>query len=1719
MAMGEKALTLLASRYGITVEPPETEISRTDADDTLIALLSAIGLPITSPAHADTLLQQTELQEWLQVLEPVLVIQEGTLPLPIPLRLPEEAVSETVWTLIEENGSRHDGRCSPADLPVESLYESGEGNYVLRTLSLGIDLPCGYHAFQLHVPGQAAAASQPSLKLIITPTTCYVPTGIRKDNRIWGLGVHLHAIRSRRNWGIGDYTDLKHIIAMGAEQGAGTVSTTPLHATALSAPRPSNPYRPSCRSLFNIAFLDVEAIPDFAECDEAVSQVNDVKFQARLANLQDEEYIDFGSVIQTKQELFKLLWYRFSANHLDPETKRGREFRSFQDQGGDTLRYYGIFETLRNTLQTEKPPSTDWRNWPEDFRDPESATVAEFADQNQHEIEFFHYLQWQADIQMAALGRRSMELGLKMGLLSEFTCGPDPAGFETWYYRDLFLPSAAITANPDVGQGQDPGAGLAPLMPDRLKKMQFTPFIEALRASMHHAGALLIRGVTNYWKTTVSLSGQKPNVKISIDLPFPDLFAIIALESQRNRCLILVDNLHLLPAELQDNLLTKQIFTQQSCMQARDDQGNWPSVADYLEEALLSASAPFLATIKGYWLGKDIAVKTDERIFKDPAEMENAIIARASDRAHLLIALHHEGLLPTGYNMDPATVPKIDQELFRALQIYLARTPAKVLLVYMNDLLGMEEQAVLPELTGQTFWATRYPVYLEKIQAEPEILSLFHDLCRERGLGVIRPSAPAADRKKRRGISIPTAFYRLQLNKDFTFFKAAEIIPYLKELGISHCYTSPFLMARPGSAHGYDIIDHAVINPEIGSREDFESFIAALEQHHMALLLDIVPNHMGIGSDNKWWMDVLENGEASIHADFFDINWQPLQPELAGRVLLPVLGDHYGRILENNELALSFQDTMGIFSIKYYDHLFPVAPETYPAILGHDLRRLEDRLGNLHSGYLELQNLISSFTNLPSRYEISEEERQVRHRNKEVNKRILARLCREHPEIRQFIEENVILFNGEPDKPESHDPLHTLLENQPYRLAFWRVAADEINYRRFFDINDLAGLRMENIKVFQETHRLVLDLINTGKLDGLRIDHPDGLFDPYQYFSRLQNAATGEPLADLETSHLEPRKKQRIPLYVVAEKILADFEHLPDSWPVNGSTGYDFANMLNGLFVDGSAKKTMTTIYHRAVGKRMDFDNILYESKKLIIRSAMAGELNVLTSELYRLAQSDRATRDFTLNSLRDALTEIVANFPVYRTYITGKKIPKHDINFISWAIAKAKKQQPLADISVFDFIQSVLLLQNMKPGYDLQRYLYFVMKFQQYTAPVMAKGMEDTCFYIYNRLLSLNEVGGDPKRFGTSVAAFHRTNQDRMQHWPHAMLNTSTHDSKRSEDVRARINVLTEMPQEWQKRFFLWSKLNRPLKSQSEERFAPTKNDEYAYYQNLLGSWPSRVLADEERREYISRITDYMLKTIRESKEHTSWMNPDEWYEKAMVRFVEGSFAEKNDIFINDFLSFHQDISWFGMLNSLAQVLLKLVATGVPDIYQGNEIWHYCLVDPDNRRPVDFQKRRALLNDLLERLTADPEERSLFLQELLANLEDGRAKMATTAITLRYRNSWKDVFEQGDYLPLEVQGEKQLHLCAFARKSGERIVIAAVPRLCCTLLQGRRILPLNETVWSDTTILLPPDFAGVAFQNVFSAERLQTASEHGPTLKASQVFGSWPVGLLYSPT
>lgn len=950
---------------------------------------------------------------------------------------------------------------------------------------------------------------------------------------------------------------------------------------------------------------------------------------------------------------------------------------------------------------------------------------------------------------------------------------------------------------------------------------------------------------------------------------------------------------------------------------------------------------------------------------------------------------------------------------------------------------------------------------------------------------------------------IPTATYRLQLNRHFTFRDAAAIIPYLSSLGISHCYASPYLRARPGSLHGYDIIDHDTLNPEIGSREDYDHFVAELHQHGMRQILDIVPNHMGVmGSDNAWWLDVLENGEASDYAEFFDVDWDPIKDELQGKVLVPVLGDQYGTALEKGDLKLTVDAERGEFSIFYYQHRFPIAPREYPRILGFEIERLQEKLGASHEDVLELQSIITAFSHLPERRGASPEQRAERNREKEVQKRRLAALCSRSSETHEFLANNVERINGKPDDPRSFDSLHELIKAQPYRFAQWRVAADDINYRRFFDINDLAALRQENETVFNKTHHFIFELVAQGKIDGLRIDHPDGLYDPATYFQQLRERLGAE---------LEPQNREA---YLIIEKILTGREPLRNEWPVDGTTGYEFSNLVNGLFVDQGAVRKMDRIYRSFSGFAPDYSDLVYTCKKLILKVVLASELTVLANLLSRIALANRYTCDFTLNSLRSALAEIIANFPVYRTYVSGCHISEQDRRYVNQAINAGKKRSNAADLSVFDFIRRILLVDvnGTDSGWYKQAVLRFSMKFQQVTAAVMAKGLEDTAFYRFNRLISLNEVGGDPSRFGTSIEEFHQANHERFSHWPDAMLASSTHDSKRSEDVRARINVLSEIPGQWQLHLRRWRDWNRAHKLEIDELPAPTRNDEYLLYQTLIGSWPSEPLDDQSWSTFVGRIEQYMLKAVREAKENTSWANTNADYENAVSSFVRQTLtrSDKNR-FLRDIADFEKQVSRVGLFNSLSQTLLKMTSPGVPDLYQGNEVLQFSLVDPDNRQPVDYEARRNALDELLQ---TPPSFQSL--SQLFSAPKQGSAKLYLTWKTLNLRRQNPALFQRGEYIPLSATGEHATHVVAFARRYEDQTAIVAVPRLCAKLLADNRDTICDESICANTALELP-DFGAPCYHNVFTGECV--AAERGPVqhLNLGRLFRYFPVALLRS--
>jgi (1->4)-alpha-D-glucan 1-alpha-D-glucosylmutase len=1002
---------------------------------------------------------------------------------------------------------------------------------------------------------------------------------------------------------------------------------------------------------------------------------------------------------------------------------------------------------------------------------------------------------------------------------------------------------------------------------------------------------------------------------------------------------------------------------------------------------------------------------------------------------------------------------------------------------------------------------------------------------------------------------VPVSTYRLQFHQRFTLRQACELVPYLARLGVTDCYASPLLAARAGSTHGYDIVDHSRLNPEVGADDDFAAFTGALAQNGMGLVLDFVPNHMGVdAAANAWWRDVLENGPSSPYARFFDIDWDPIQPELKGKVLLPILGDQYGVVLEKGQLQLSLED--GTLALRYFDHNLPVNPRQGRLVFEHRIAELEKTLGAEQPHLREFLSILTALRNLPVYTETDEQRITERHREKEVARERLALLLQTAPEIRRHIETNIAVFNGTPGEPASFDRMHDLLEKQAYRLAFWRTAMHEINYRRFFDINELAGLSMEAPAVFDATHRLLLEHIRQGRVSGIRLDHTDGLFDPAQYFERLQHAvrqARGEddpPPASRRAADLDTQSGAILrgnSFYVIVEKILSGAETLREQWSVDGTTGYDFLNDVNGLFVDSHNAHKMKRLYARFTGRSDLPADELYESKKVVMTTSLASELNVLAYELNRISELNRRSRDFTLDSLRDALREVVAAFPVYRTYVSENGWTDYDVRVIETAVARARRRNPAMEASIFSFVREVLLprRETARSGAEFERHLRFAMKFQQFTGPVQAKGLEDTTFYRYVPLVSLNDVEGDLYRFGRSPAEFHEANAHRRRRWPFSMLATATHDTKRGEDARARLNVLSELPEDWRKEIARWARLNAGNRATVEGQPAPDRNDEYLFYQTLLGAWPADSL-EEASEDLVQRLQQYMTKAIREAKTHTSWVNPVENYEQAVLHFVDRTLrGSGSSRFLSLFVPFQRRIAPLGMVNSLAQLVLKLASPGVPDSYQGNELWDFHLVDPDNRRPVDFARRRRLLEQMQPLVDAalacagrdpeiaassqrrsatdsfgstssgsalQPEQLRQRAGDMLADWTDGRIKMYLTAVGLGLRRALPSLFLQGEYVSLDASGPRQNHVVAFARRNGGRMVVAVVPRLLAAASTAR-IPPLESEFWQDTRLTVPAESRPAFLRNVFTGDSVALEADGG--LAVAEALRTLPVALL----
>lgn len=968
------------------------------------------------------------------------------------------------------------------------------------------------------------------------------------------------------------------------------------------------------------------------------------------------------------------------------------------------------------------------------------------------------------------------------------------------------------------------------------------------------------------------------------------------------------------------------------------------------------------------------------------------------------------------------------------------------------------------------------------------------------------------------GPVIPRATYRVQLHRGFRFAEATALVPYWAELGISHLYGSPILGARPGSEHGYDVVDHGRLNPELGTREDFDGLVAALHAHGMGLVVDIVPNHMGVlGNDNAWWLDVLENGAASAFAGHFDIDWQSTDPALRGKVLLPVLGEQFGEVLERGELRLSFDAPRGYFTLGYHEHQFPLDPGSYGRLLRRALQRLA---GASTSVRVALMAVTEALEHLPPHDGNDPSARVRRQADKTLLKARLADCLGGSAPALQALQDVVQQFNGHVGDRASFDALEALIEAQPYRLAHWRVAGDEINYRRFFDINELAALRMERPEVFEATHQLVLALAASGVIDGLRLDHPDGLADPAAYFVRLQQryaqtAGLPPPAAQAEGQRADMR------LYVVAEKIVAPHEQVPVEWALHGTTGYRFANVVNGLMVDAAAKSRLDRSWRVfAPDDAEDFDTLSWRCRHIVMDGSLAGGLTVLAGALLRLAREDRRTRDFTLHSLRQALAELVAAFPVYRTYIVDRP-SRQDRKYIDWAIGRARRRSLGADASVFDFLRRVLVGRPLPgaPAGLAARYLAFAQRLQQYTAPVLAKGIEDTALYRHQRLISLNDVGSEPDEFGLSVAAFHAISRERALNRPAAMLTTSTHDAKRSEDVRARIDVISELPAAWRLATRRWSRMNRRHRRTVDGRPAPTRNDEYLLYQLLVGSLPPGPLDDAALAVYAQRIERTMLKSARESKAVTSWMSPNPAYEAVLAGFVRAALdPREGQLFLADLRSNVEVLAWYGALNGLVLALVKALSPGVPDFYQGHELIELTLVDPDNRRPIDFERRRGCLAEAQALLSLpDVAARRAVLRDWVACASDGRAKFWVTWRTLQLRRAHEVMLRQADYLPLEVQGMRARHVVAFARRDAGRWIVVIAGRLFAGFGRPVGVVPAGDD-WGDTVVRLPTA-AGASVPSPPVFEDALTGEHHAlaeGALRLARVLTEFPVAALF---
>lgn len=1504
-------------------------------------ILEINGIDTDTEENLEKLIMDMELEQWQKIVPTVQLIKETAKPI-IKINIPATKIHHTYeWVIEKENGSIDSGKFLASNLKTIGFRSfAGAEDYFQLEFNIPLNLEIGYHT--LKIDNNCGGFSV--MKLIVSPEKCYRPESIRKNEKIFGPKIDFYnIINTQSNHRIADTNDLKNLIKKLALYGADIVGIGPINQTSVDENNIYNPFLPSNRMFLNTLFLNTEEMLKFIEDKDLQVKFLSLEFQEKYNELEKAEITDYKAVFDIKFKKYNLLYQSFRELHLNNNTFKAELFALYIKQHGEKLEKLALFRALQDFFLAEDSKYINWHEWPIVYQNPDSEEVAQFKKNNSELVEFYQFLQWQADLQFGEAGKISYEKKLKVGIYSDLPLCIDENGAEMWISREYFSEQACMKIESD----NDSETICCPvLLPKKLTETAYSYFSEIIRSNMLHSGAIKLLDFSCLLNSKWIIITDDNEKYIHVCYPIEDLLGIIALESQRNNCMVVIDM----------NFVSQE------------------------NKNLLSAFEIY-----------------------DEAQFE---LEKISDEIQLEKYFK---------NLKPQKNPEL-------------------------DILSLEN--------------------LEDFS---------------------------------RIAKIPNSTYRLQFNKDFTFNDAKKLIPYLKRLGISHVYASPLLAPRKGSPHGYDVVNHNSINLEAGTYEEFNSFTDNLHDEGIGLILDTVPNHMGIGKENKWWMDVLENGQSSEYAHYFDIDWNPIKKELKGKVLLPVLGDHYGNILTSGQLIFKFNEETGKLSINYYEHEFPLNPSSYPTILEYRLEILKTRLGASNKDFLEYLSIVTAFKNLPSHTSTEYEKIEERNREKTIAFERLSELYKHNYVIKGFIEENLLEFKCSENNPISIERAHNLIEEQAYRLTFWRVSGDEINYRRFFDINDLAAVCVEKPDVFTNTHNFIFNLIENKKIDGLRLDHPDGLLEPVDFYKKLQFEISKKIGISFDTTESNLLCSEKLPFYIVAEKILAPFEKIPSSWAIHGTVGYEFLNSVNGLFVESKNETKFTDFYHKFIGKKIDFEEMVIECKKLIMNTTLTGELNVLSNYLNQISETYLFSRDYTLNSLKNALVEVISCFPVYRTYISKEKENSKCRDYIKWAIGLAKKRSVITDNSIFDFIEQILLLE-LETDTESEKYkdiLKFALKFQQYTGPLMAKGFEDTCFYRYNRLISLNEVGGDPIKFAVSLDEFHQHNSNRMEAMPNSMLASSTHDTKRSEDVRARISLISEFPDEWRKNVKKWSVLNKNKKGNSYGSIDIDKNDEYLIYQCLIGIWPMKEINKETMPNLIDRIEAYILKAVREAKVHTSWVNINAEYEQTICNFIRKilNYSDKHP-FWKTFLPFQKKIASLGYLNSISQCILKLSSPGVPDIYQGSEIFRFNLVDPDNRHPVDYSEIISVLEKIQPLLDFNSETGSNeIFNDILMPMESGALKLFFTTVTLNFRNKKANLFKHGKYIPLETKGKKAENIVAFARVYNNQATITVAPRLISNLVSQENPLQLEKEFLGNTKIILPEELNDFAWTDIYTNE------------------------------